>query len=29
MELAPARPNVELRTSKEGPIVVLGFPYDA
>src|SRR5687767_3490219 len=29
MKLAPPRPNVELRTTKEGPIVVLGFPYDA
>jgi superfamily II DNA or RNA helicase len=29
MQLAPPRPNVELRTSREGPIVVLGFPYDA
>ena len=30
MELAPDRPNVELRRSPEGgQIVVLGFPYDA
>jgi hypothetical protein len=30
MELAPARPNVELRTGEGGvQIVVLGFPYDA
>ena len=30
MELAPDRPNVELRPDEEGGrIVVLGFPYDA
>jgi hypothetical protein len=30
MELAPARPNVELRAGERGAtIVVLGFPYDA
>ncbi|MDX6680521.1 MAG: SWI/SNF-related matrix-associated actin-dependent regulator of chromatin subfamily A-like protein 1 [Solirubrobacteraceae bacterium] len=30
MELAPARPNVELRAGEGGAeIVVLGFPYDA
>ena len=30
MELAPDRPNVELRRGPEGgQIVVLGFPYDA
>ncbi|HEY1539659.1 MAG TPA: SNF2-related protein, partial [Solirubrobacteraceae bacterium] len=30
MELAPDRPNVELRRGEEGgQIVVLGFPYDA
>ncbi len=30
MELAPHRPNVELRRTAEGdPIVVLAFPYDA
>ena len=29
MELAPERPNVELRRGAEGQVVVLGFPYDA
>ena len=30
MQLAPHRPNVELRSDAErGQIVVLAFPYDA